>query len=246
MTPFGWRFIGTLFGVLMVPLMYMFIKNLFGKRPVAVIGTLLFSFDFMHYVQTRIATIDTYGVFFTILMYWSMYRFISTDFEDRAYKQIVPLALCGISFGLGIASKWTGFYAATGLVALYVIYIVRQGKRMSSEGKFGDFAVRLTLILIASITFFWRCRLSSTTSAISRMPPVWARPCPRRSCGKTRSGCSNTMPAWMPIIHMRRGGICGWSMPARYSITLSTRPRAIACRSGHSSIPWSAGQALPL
>jgi len=154
MTPFGWRFIGTLFGVLMVPIMYIFIKNLFGKRAVAIIGTLLFAFDFMHYVQTRIATIDTYGVFFTILMYYFMYRFISSDFEDRAYKQIIPLALCGISFGLGIASKWTGFYAAVGLVALYIIYIVQQGRKLCGEGKFGIFAARLTLIMIVSITFF--------------------------------------------------------------------------------------------
>ena len=109
MTPFGWRFVGTLFGVLMVPLIYIFIKNLFGKRITAVLGTLLFTFDFMHYVQTRIATIDTYGVFFTILMYYFMYRFISNDFRDRPLKQLVPLALSGISFGLGIASKWTAF-----------------------------------------------------------------------------------------------------------------------------------------
>jgi len=154
MTPFGWRFVGTLLGVLMVPLMYIFIKNLFGKRTVAIIGTLLFTFDFMHYVQTRIATIDTYGVFFTILMYYFMYRFISSDFEDKAYKQIIPLALSGVSFGLGIASKWTGFYAATGLVVLYFLYIVRQGRKLCGEGKAGIFAARLALILIVSIAFF--------------------------------------------------------------------------------------------
>ena len=63
MTPFGWRFMGTLFGVLMVPILYIFLKNLFGKTSVALCGTALFTFDFMHLVQTRLATIDTYGVF---------------------------------------------------------------------------------------------------------------------------------------------------------------------------------------
>lgn len=154
MTPFGWRFIGTLLGVLMVPIMYIFIKNLFGTRLAAVSGTLLFSFDFMHYVQTRIATIDTYGVFFTILMYYFMYRFISSDFRDRPAKQLIPLALCGISFGLGIASKWTAFYAAAGLVVLYVIYIVLQGLALCREGLAGHFAGRLVVILLVSIVFF--------------------------------------------------------------------------------------------
>lgn len=65
MTPFGWRFMGTLFGVGMLPLLYLFLKNLFGKTFVAACGTILFAADFMHLTQTRIATIDTYAVFFT-------------------------------------------------------------------------------------------------------------------------------------------------------------------------------------
>lgn len=154
MTPFGWRFIGTLFGVLMVPIMYVFIKNLFGKTSVATVGTLFFTFDFMHYVQTRIATIDTYGVFFTILMYLFMYRFISTSFEDRALKQLVPLALTGLSFGLGIASKWTAFYAAAGLLVLYIIYVIIEGRRLISDGKAGLYLKRLLLILGVSVLFF--------------------------------------------------------------------------------------------
>ena len=68
-TPFGWRFMGTLFGVLMLPILYVFLKNLFGRTAIAFCGTTLFAFDFMHLVQTRIATIDTYGVFFILAMY---------------------------------------------------------------------------------------------------------------------------------------------------------------------------------
>ena len=70
MTPFGWRFMGALFGVGMLPLLYVFLKNLFGKTAVAACGTALFAFDFMHLTQTRIATIDTYGVFFILAMYF--------------------------------------------------------------------------------------------------------------------------------------------------------------------------------
>ena len=69
MNPFGWRFMGTLFGVLMLPALYHFLKRLFGSTFLCTAGTVLFAFDFMHYVQTRIATIDTYAVFFIILMY---------------------------------------------------------------------------------------------------------------------------------------------------------------------------------
>lgn len=41
MTPFGWRFMGTLFGVLMLPVLYLFLKNIFGKTAVAFCATTL-------------------------------------------------------------------------------------------------------------------------------------------------------------------------------------------------------------
>lgn len=115
MTPFGWRFMGTLFGVLMLPLLYIFLKNMFGDTSVSVCGTVIFAFDFMHYAQTRIATIDTYAVFFIILMYLFMWRFVSGG-------RLRDLALSGLFFGIGAASKWTCIYAGGGLGVLWLIY----------------------------------------------------------------------------------------------------------------------------
>ena len=112
MTPFGWRFSGTLFGVLMLPLLYVFLKKLFGGVWVPTLGMLLWASDFMHYVQTRIATIDTYSVFFILLMYLFLYLWLT---EDKLWA----LALCGVSFGLGAAAKWTSIYAGAGLALLW-------------------------------------------------------------------------------------------------------------------------------
>lgn len=154
MTPFGWRFMGVLFGVLMLPFCYVLIKNMFGKTWLAACGTLIFAFDFMHYVQTRIATIDTYGLFFTILMYFFMYRFLAAGYDAPARTRLVPLALCGVSFGLGIASKWTCFYAAAGLVVLYVIGAVCEGKRLAAEGRAREFAKKFAAVIGVSVLFF--------------------------------------------------------------------------------------------
>ena len=60
MTPFGWRFSGTLFGVLMLPVLYVFARKLFRGRTAPAACTALMATDFMHFVQTRIATIDVY------------------------------------------------------------------------------------------------------------------------------------------------------------------------------------------
>ena len=118
MTPFGWRFSGVLFGVLMLPVIYIFIRKLFGSTRSAACGTILLATDFMHYSHTRIATIDTYVVFFILLMYLFMYLFLLEG--ERKY-----LALSGVAFGLGCASKWTGIYAGAGLAVIWLAYHIR-------------------------------------------------------------------------------------------------------------------------
>lgn len=119
MNPFGWRFMGTLFGVLMLPCLYHLLKQLFGSIFFCTAGTVLFAFDFMHYTQTRIATIDTYAVFFLILMYSFMVMFLRLDMKTTPMnKLLVPLALSGIFMGLGAASKWTVIYGGAGLAVL--------------------------------------------------------------------------------------------------------------------------------
>ena len=125
MTPFGWRFMGTLFGVLMLPLLYVFTKKLFGGRLIPSCCTVILAADFMHFTQTRIATIDTYAVFFILLMYLFMWLFVSTD-------RWRYLALSGLFFGLGAASKWTCLYAGAGLAVIWLIYWIR--KALSQKG----------------------------------------------------------------------------------------------------------------
>ena len=129
MTPFGWRFSGTLFGVLMLPILYYFAKKLFGGRITPAACMILMATDFMHFVQTRIATIDTYAVFFILLMYLYMYLFVSAG-------RMRDLALCGLSFGLGAASKWTCFYAGAGLAVIWALWVIREARagRLDLQG----------------------------------------------------------------------------------------------------------------
>ena len=128
MNPFGWRIIGVLFGIGMIPFMYFFGRRLFKNRTWAAGAlTFLFTFDFMHFTQTRIATIDVYITFFVIAMYYFMYYYCSMSFYDTPlYKTFVPLGLCGICMGLGIASKWTGIYAGCGLALLFFAHLLRR------------------------------------------------------------------------------------------------------------------------
>jgi len=131
MTPFGWRFAGALIGVLMLPAIYLLAMQLTHKRSVAAVSMMALTFDLMHFTQTRIATIDSFPVFFILLTYFFMIRYMQMDsfavsdlnkpsLLDKAYlSTLVPLFWCGICMGLSIASKWIGIYSALGLAVLF-------------------------------------------------------------------------------------------------------------------------------
>ena len=135
MTPFGWRFMSALFGILMVPLFYLFAKRLFTRTYVAVATTLLLVFDCMHFTLSRIATIDIFVAFFIILAYYYLYRYFIVDHQYRQTAQCLSdpfppfrvaalLGMCGIGMSLAIATKLTGVYAAAGLAVLFIWYTI--------------------------------------------------------------------------------------------------------------------------
>lgn len=135
MTPLGWRFMGTLFGAAMLPLLYLFLKNLFGRTSIATCGTILLAADFMHLTQTRLATIDTYAFFFILLMYYFMYRYLTLP-DGAPFRQCaLPLFLSGLFWGIGAASKWTVIYGCTGLVVLYFVGLAVKLRRWPEEDR---------------------------------------------------------------------------------------------------------------
>ncbi len=85
MTPFGWRFSGTLFGVFILAVLYVLSKRIFRRTDFALVSTGLMAVDCMHFAQTRIATIDVYALFFTLLMFLFMFDYIAEDFEARPF-----------------------------------------------------------------------------------------------------------------------------------------------------------------
>ena len=171
MTPFGWRFSGTLFGVLMLPVIYIFAKRLFGGKAVPAACTLVLASDFMHFVQTRIATIDTYAVFFILLMYLFMYGFITTGSRRE-------LALSGIFFGIGAASKWTCIYAGAGLAVIWLIYVIREAKaqRLDMRGfwKLCGFCV-IFFVLIPCLIYYFAYIPYGTARGISPFSAEYLR-----------------------------------------------------------------------
>lgn len=140
MTPFGWRFMGALFGILMIPAMYLLAKQLLRRSSPAFLAAFLMAVDAMHFTQSRIATIDVFAVFFIMVMYLFMLRYVMMSFNHtRLRRTIVPLGFSGLFMGFAIASKWIGLYAAAGLAFLFFYSVFLRAR----EYRFAKAAAKL-------------------------------------------------------------------------------------------------------
>ena len=120
MTGFGWRFSGTLFGVLLVPLAWCFARRLTRRPWAGALAGVLLALDFMRFSQSRLATIDIYATFFILLGAHCMVWYCQQVLAGGVHTALLPMALGGLAFGLGCAAKWTGIYAGAGLAVLYL------------------------------------------------------------------------------------------------------------------------------
>lgn len=154
MNPFGWRIMGTLFGIAMLPLIYLFAKRLTGLTSLSAGACLAFAFDFMHFTQTRIATIDVFVTFFILAMYYFLFVYFQKDTPDAPLSTVLfPLGLCGISMGLGVACKWTAVYAGMGLGILFFAgFFLKYAECPTSMRK--EYKVRSLKTILFCVVFF--------------------------------------------------------------------------------------------
>ncbi|HEX9024665.1 MAG TPA: phospholipid carrier-dependent glycosyltransferase, partial [Geobacteraceae bacterium] len=121
MNAFGWRIAGALFGVALVPLMYLLGQKLFRNRFFAFAAAFLMMTDFMRFAQSRVAVIDVYGVFFILLMYYYILDLFPGKGERAPRSVNMTLLLAGIAFGIGAACKWIAVYAGGGILLLVAL-----------------------------------------------------------------------------------------------------------------------------
>jgi dolichyl-phosphate-mannose-protein mannosyltransferase len=152
-SPFGWRFTGVIFGTLMIPIIFMLGKKLFGTWIGAFASAFLLSFDFMHFTMARMGTADTYVVFFSLLsqLFFIVYF---TNVVKKGWKtSTIPLFLAVIFFMLGFSTKWLVLYSALGMLALLAALRIRELSKMKTSlaSKYAAFFDHPFLILLGFI-----------------------------------------------------------------------------------------------
>lgn len=129
-TPTGWRTGPLAFGMLMIILIYLFGMALFNSRVGAVMAALLLDMDFLHIVQSRIATLDIFTAFFILLSFYFAFLFSRGFIQSEDKKLLNGYSIsCAISLGLSISCKLSGIFALMGVcIYLLIIFLVYDRK----------------------------------------------------------------------------------------------------------------------
>lgn len=137
---YGWRFLDVVFGALMVPLLYILSKRITGSTLFSAFAAGLLLLDGMHFVQSRIATPESFVGFFSLLTTYTFYRYWSADqpYHPQAdERRHVAIAASAIVLGsiFAIARFGAETFAAKVLVAtwaaagIYLAYRIAAASR---------------------------------------------------------------------------------------------------------------------
>jgi len=146
--PFGWRIMGVIFATLMLPFVYLLGKKLFATWIGAFACTFLFTFDFMHFTMARMATVDTFVVFFSLASQVFFLTYIKDVLKKGWSTTIFPLVLGFVFFALGFSTKWLVLYGFAGLIVFLLILRLREVMELKE-----DLSKRLSAIM--DYPFYW-------------------------------------------------------------------------------------------
>jgi dolichyl-phosphate-mannose-protein mannosyltransferase len=116
--PFGWRIMGVIAATLMIPLIYILGKKLFGTWIGGFAAAFLLAFDFMHFTMARMATVDTYVVLFSLASQLFFLIYLKDVLKNGWNVSLQPLFLAFLFFALGFSTKWVVLYGFAAQLAL--------------------------------------------------------------------------------------------------------------------------------
>ncbi len=124
--PFGWRIMGVIAATLMIPVIYVLGKKLLGTWIGASAAAFLLAFDFMHFTMARMATADTYVVFFSLASQLFFLIYLKDVLKNGWNAPVQPLFLAFVFFALGFSTKWVVLYGFAAQLAILVVLRLRE------------------------------------------------------------------------------------------------------------------------
>jgi len=105
-TPYGWRFFGALLGSVSTIVIYLLARRLWASPWWAAMAALLLSVEGLWFVQSRIAMLDIYAAFFTLVGVWLLLEDRDRTVLDHAGMRWWRIGAIA-AFGVALATKWS-------------------------------------------------------------------------------------------------------------------------------------------
>lgn len=177
MSTFSYRLMGTLAGLLMIPVIYILAKRIFKNRKWASLAGVLMTFDTFHFAHTRMGTVDSFLVLFIMFSALFMYQYITLDKEAKLNKKIKNLFLSGLFIGCSIATKWTGLYAALALAIIFFADLIYKytdkRKKVNKDMLMQMVLIFLFVVGIVPIVVYYGTLLFATTKLASTITVLY-------------------------------------------------------------------------
>jgi len=183
---FGWRIAAVVAGTVSVALLFLIGRKLFRSVLAASIGAGLLAFDFLHFVQSRVAMLDIFVLLFGLVAVLAVVmdrdRLLQSDPEGarpgRPWRY-----LAGAAAGAATTSKWSGVTFLLVVAALTLAW--EFGARRRRDGNVGraiwdmvrregpSFAAAFVLVPVAVYLVSYVGRLDGTVFALPWTDGSW-------------------------------------------------------------------------
>ncbi len=128
--PLGWRVASATAGTLTVLVTYFAALRLFRRWWPAALASLLVALDGLALTMSRIAMLDVFVGLFVVTGFW----LVVVALDDRRAPG-AALALAGIAFGLGLATKWSAALALVTALAVVLTWRLWEARRDRAGGR---------------------------------------------------------------------------------------------------------------
>ncbi len=125
LTPFAYRLCGNIAGILIILVIYKIAKQLFKRERYALFSAIIMALDGMHFVQTRIGTVDSLLLLFCLTSFMFFLKYLYMPKEESIKIRKIPLLLSGTFWGMAISVKWTSAFVGLGMGILYLIKTIK-------------------------------------------------------------------------------------------------------------------------
>ena len=162
--PFGWRSAAAVVGTLSVVIVVRAGRRMTGSTLLGALAGLLLALDGLHFVQSRIATLDIFLSFWVVAAFACL--LVDRDHvrarlarapDDALRGWGPPLGLrpwrlaTGVCLGAALGTKWSAVYYVAALVLLAVLWEVGARRTAGLRAPFRATAVRSTAALAGSL-----------------------------------------------------------------------------------------------